>query len=152
MSEFAILARESILKDVLEKQKTDPGYRPVTVPLIPQIRMSRRIAGAITVSDDENAVYDDTIGRIGNWRRRGPSYSLPLRCLYGREVRNLITAGRCISAADDMWDLTRVIPACAVTGEAAGTAAALTDHFADADIAAIQARLRKQSGGRSPDR
>jgi len=28
-----------------------------------------------------------------------------------------------------MWDITRVIPSCAVTGQAAGAAAAITDDF-----------------------
>ena len=33
------------------------------------------------------------------------------------------------AVTDAMWDVTRVIPVCAVTGEAAGTAAALFDDF-----------------------
>lgn len=44
-------------------------------------------------------------------------------------MSNLLAAGRDISTSDAMWDVTRVIPACAVTGEAAGTAAALFDDF-----------------------
>ena len=37
---------------------------------------------------------------------------------------NLYIAGRCVSADGDGQDLTRVIPSCVVTGEAAGTMAA----------------------------
>jgi hypothetical protein len=37
----------------------------------------------------------------------------------------------------------RVIPCCAVTGEAAGTAAAMTDDFADLDIKELQKILVK---------
>jgi len=33
---------------------------------------------------------------------------------YGSKVKNLIKAGRNISACDAMWDVTRVIPVCAV--------------------------------------
>ena len=40
-----------------------------------------------------------------------------------------------------MWDITRVIPVCAVSGEAAGTAAAMTDDFAAIDIKALQVKL-----------
>ena len=50
-------------------------------------------------------------------------------------------AGRCIGVTDDMWDVTRVIPACAVTGQAAGTAAALFDDFGRADIRLLQQTL-----------
>ena len=44
-----------------------------------------------------------------------------------------------------MWDITRVIPPCAVTGEAAGTAAALFDDFSSPDtdmVHKIQNSLR----------
>ena len=40
-----------------------------------------------------------------------------------------------------MWDLTRVIPVCALSGEAAGTAAAMGEVFAKVDIEALQAKL-----------
>ena len=43
-----------------------------------------------------------------------------------------------------MWDVTRVIPVCAVTGEAAGTAAAMTDDFAALDSARLRAELRRK--------
>ena len=38
---------------------------------------------------------------------------------------NLYAAGRCACADVLGWDLLRVIPSCAVTGEAAGVAAAM---------------------------
>ena len=34
--------------------------------------------------------------------------------VYGKDVKNLLTAGRCISSETLMWDITRVIPVCAV--------------------------------------
>ena len=42
---------------------------------------------------------------------------------------------------DAMWDITRVIPTCAVSGEAAGTAAAMSDDFAQLDVKVLQHRL-----------
>ena len=42
-----------------------------------------------------------------------------------------------------MWDIMRVIPCCAVTGQAAGTAAALTDNFSSLNIKKLQNILRK---------
>jgi hypothetical protein len=41
-----------------------------------------------------------------------------------------------------MWDITRVIPPCAVTGEAAGLAAAIGGDFTKTDITELQARLK----------
>ena len=40
-----------------------------------------------------------------------------------------------------MWDIMRVIPCCAVTGQAAGTAAAMTDDFSSIDVSALQKQL-----------
>ena len=40
-----------------------------------------------------------------------------------------------------MWDIMRVIPCCAVTGQAAGVAAAMSDDFASLDVKKLQAEL-----------
>jgi hypothetical protein len=42
-----------------------------------------------------------------------------------------------------MWDVTRVIPVCAVSGEAAGAAAAMCSDFEKIDIEKLQAHLVK---------
>lgn len=52
-----------------------------------------------------------------------PLYSIPLRCLYSRNVENLFVAGRNISATHVAFASTRVMATCAVMGQAAGTAA-----------------------------
>lgn len=115
---------------------------PVTIATIPQIRMTRRIAGCYTMcTGDERKEFSDSVGMFSNWKKRGPVYQLPFRALYGNKVKNLITAGRNISAADDMWDVTRVIPVCAVSGEAAGVAASMTNHFQVLDVAKLQDKL-----------
>ena len=41
-----------------------------------------------------------------------------------------------------MWDVTRVIPVCAVAGQAAGTAAAMSSDFDNIDILALQRKLK----------
>ena len=144
LSEMMILSHEATLKDVLHKRKTDLNYMPVTIPTIPQVRKTRRIIGVSTMSEqDDRRQWNDSIGMIGNWKKRGPVYEVPFSCLHGSKVKNLITAGRCLSATDDMWDVTRVIPVCALTGQAVGTAAALTDDFCSLDIAKLQACLVK---------
>ena len=85
--------------------------------------------------------FEDSIGLISDWRKRGPVYEVPFKTLYTDKIKNLITAGRCTSVTDSMWDIMRVIPCCAVTGQAAGTAAALTDDFAALDIKKLQSAL-----------
>ena len=131
--------------DILEYRAADSSYVPVTMSTIPLVRMSRRLAGAYTMDASESRKFmDDSIGMTGDWRRRGPAYEIPFRSLYGSEVRNLLAAGRDISVTDAMWDITRVIPPCAVTGEAAGTAASLGSDFPGLDVRELQKRLSVQ--------
>lgn len=51
-------------------------------------------------------------------------YNIPYRCLYSRNIQNLMMAGRNISASHVAFSSTRVMATCAVLGQAAGTAAA----------------------------
>lgn len=142
LSEMVQLSHEQIYKDVVANKEKDESYVPVTIPTIPQIRMTRRIAGIYTMDDTEmHKDFDDSVGTFSDWRKRGPVYKLPFSTLYGKDVKNLICAGRCISVTDAMWDITRVIPVCAVSGEAAGTAAAMTDDFSAVDIKELQKKL-----------
>jgi hypothetical protein len=50
---------------------------------------------------------------------------LPYGSLLPQGVDNLLVAGRCISAEEEAMGQLRLIPVCAATGQAAGTAAAL---------------------------
>jgi hypothetical protein len=142
LSRAVTAAHGKMYEDILKFRESDGSYVPVTISTIPLVRMSRRIVGAYTLDDSESGKrMDDSIGMTGDWRKRGPVYEIPFRTLYGREVRNLLAAGRDISVTDPMWDITRVIPPCAVTGEAAGTAASLGDDFAKLDVRMLQERL-----------
>lgn len=124
--------------------RMEDGRALATLPAIPQIRMTRRLAGQATLHDDPpRQSYPDSIGMTGDWRRRGPVYELPLGILRCDAVHNLFAAGRCVSVTDDMWDVTRVIPTCAVTGQAAGAAAALTARNGSADLPLLQDTLRR---------
>jgi hypothetical protein len=109
---------------------------------IPQVRMTRRIVGEYELDINEaHTRFGDSIGMVSNWRRRGPVYEVPFGTLYSDKVKNLICAGRCTSVEETMWDIMRVIPCCAVTGQAAGTAAAMSDDFSALDVAKLQKRL-----------
>ncbi|HOX55942.1 MAG TPA: FAD-dependent oxidoreductase [Candidatus Paceibacterota bacterium] len=118
------------------------------VGMIPGKRESRRIMGdhILTQRDltEEDVRFEDAVC-MGGWPLddHPPSgfdrsdekpgiqiyprqpYNIPLRSLYSRNVRNLMMAGRNISASHVAFSSTRVMSTCAVMGQAAGTAAAL---------------------------
>ena len=56
-------------------------------------------------------------------------YQIPYRCLYSRNIDNLMFAGRNISASHMAMSSTRVMATCSVIGQAAGTAAALATQY-----------------------
>ena len=138
------LSHEQILHDWLKRRENDPEAVVSTIATIPQIRMTRRIIGDYTLSYDEmHKHFDDSIGMVSDWRKRGPIFEVPFRTLYNSSVKNLIMAGRCTSVNDELWDVMRVIPCCAVTGQAAGTAAAMSDDFTSLDVKTLQRKLEE---------
>ncbi len=144
LSRSVVDVHYKMYEDIMKRHAEDETYLPVTMSTIPLVRMSRRIVGEYTLDDSEDRKrFEDSIGMTGDWRKRGPVYEIPFRTLYCKEIKNLLAAGRDISTTDRMWDITRVIPGCAVTGEAAGTAAALGSDFAALDVAALQEQLAK---------
>ena len=139
LSEQTIMSHSSTLNDIIQKRENDPNLVPTSIATIPQIRMTRKIRGEYELHDTEmHKYFEDSIGMVSDWRKRGPVYEVPFRTLYSKEIKNLICAGRCTSVTEDMWDIMRVIPCCAVTGEAAGVAAALTDDFSKLNVKDLQ--------------
>ena len=143
--EFMEKSHALILKDILKRRAAgEEDLVPTSIASIPQFRMTRRLVGHYDLHDSEiRKRFDDSVGMCSDWRYRGPVYEIPFRSLWGEEVRNLMVAGRCISVTDEMWDITRVIPVCAVTGEATGLAASMTDDLEKLDIKALQRKLEE---------
>ena len=71
---------------------------------------------AVNVDDNEEGTKWNVIKDI---------YTIPYRCLYSRNIKNLLVGGRAISASHMAISSTRVIATCSVIGQAIGTAAAL---------------------------
>lgn len=137
LSEMVQLSHDFVLNHALERDRAI-----ATMATIPQIRMTRRLEGLYVMDDTEmHKEFSDSVGMFADWRKRGPCYELPFRTLYGEDLKNVIGAGRCISVTDAMWDITRVIPVCSVTGEAAGLAASMTDDFSTLNVADLQSKL-----------
>lgn len=131
-----------------EKQERQDIF-PATLATFHGFRMTRRLDGAVVLQhEDAHRWFEDCVGLTGDWRRAGPVFALPYRSLIGVKNRNLATAGRCMSSEGQAWDVTRVIPTCAVTGEAVGTAAALACQgdlsLQELPVPELQAQLRKQ--------
>ena len=142
LSEMVCLSHKTILSDWLKRKAEDSTVWPVTMATIPQIRMTRKLVGEYVLSHkEEHKHFDDSVGMVANWKRRGPVYEVPFGTLYSKEVKNLAVAGRCTSTNQTLWDVMRVIPCCAVTGQAAGTAVALSSDLTALDVRALQKRL-----------
>ncbi len=124
ITEFVLDGRRmlfDLIKD--ENRKT----RDITaLPGMAQFRKTRRIVGEYTLTEeDEGKYFEDSISVAGDFANRGKRYEIPFRLLYNPAFNNLITAGRSVSASGWAWDVTRVIPIAAATGQAAGVAAAI---------------------------
>ena len=57
--------------------------------------------------------------------KKGESYGVPYRILTPIKLKNVLVAGRCVSSDRYIQSSIRVMPGCFITGQAAGTAAAL---------------------------
>ena len=147
ISRMNCLSHAATLGDWKAAHLADPTLYPDAIPSIPQLRMTRRIVGTVTPdTSDDRRHFDDSIGLSGHWRKRGPVYEIPFGSIRSVNIKNLLAAGRDTAATDAMWDNVRVIPTCAVTGEAAGTAAAMFDDFSalsKSDIKDLQEELRR---------
>ncbi|MBQ6471218.1 MAG: FAD-dependent oxidoreductase [Victivallales bacterium] len=99
---------------------------PVSLPAMPQLRKIGSIdAWKILKDEDRDKRFEDSVGMVGDWRRPAPAWDTPYRALVPRDVANVLAAGRCIGVQENAWEVYRVIPAAAMTGEVAGVAAAL---------------------------
>lgn len=145
VSDFTEMSHERALTDVLQKRQSDPKFVPTTLPTLPQFRMTRKLVGEYCLSENENGkTFFDSVGMVSDWRRRGFVYQVPFRTLYNANAVNLLCAGRCTSVTDGMWDIMRVIPCCAVTGEAVGVAAAMTDDMTALSVEELQRELKRR--------
>ncbi len=131
------------------------------------VRDTRRIVGEYTLTDDDvlyGRSFDDGIGRYGSVMdvhdksgKKSVSlvevggqgwFHVPYRTLVPKDVDNILVAGRCISAEYHALGSVRSQAASMVTGQAVGTAAAISARSNTnprlVDIAKLQETLREQ--------
>jgi len=130
------------------------------------VRETRRFHGDYTISDrdvEKGARHEDVVvhrawflidihNPAGDGQAEGKSqpatpYDIPYRALLPQKVDNLLLSGRCISGTHRAHASYRVMCVCMATGQAAGTAAALSVKANAApralDVACLQAALEK---------
>lgn len=124
-------------------------YTMMTLPTMAQFRTSQKIDGVETIDylKDADRFRENSIGLVCfGLKNPTPVFEYPYGGLIDSRLSNVYAAGR-IVACDPMqgWEMMRLIPSCAFTGEAAGTAAALAiDEEAaaqDVPVEKLQKRL-----------
>jgi hypothetical protein len=130
--------------DVAEKAR---NYKLMTIPILDAKRESRRLVGdyILTQSDAQSGrMFPDRIAYSGwnldihhpkgiysgeggsfDFMIRVPINSVPFRCVYSKNIANLLMAGRCGSFSHVALGTVRVQSTLATIGQAAGTAAAM---------------------------
>lgn len=144
ITEFVLTGRKMLFDRV---KNEDRNARDVSMlPSMPQFRTIRHIAGAYDFKAIDGETFDDSIGSCGDFRKAGKHYQVPYRSLYCSECDNMLSAGRMISASGDGWEVTRVIPVCGLTGQAAGLAASMAaaggESVAELNVSELQKKLR----------
>ncbi len=131
---FLLDGRELALK----RLKRDPSLIYTSFPSQAQFRTTRRIDGLHNSSRNDAGIrYEDSIGCTGTRGDQGLVYEVPFRELCSSAVKNVFAAGRILV------DVFRGIPTCAMTGQAAGTAAMLMAAKGEVDIQELQDILLK---------
>ena len=152
----ALLALEAL-------RRYTPGFedaRLLTFGASLGTRDSRKIIGRYELSEQDvrgEARFMDSVGIFPEFLdgygilvlpTTGRYFHVPYGILVPREVDDLLVAGRCVAGDDISHAATRNQMCCAVTGQAAGAAAAvsLRDHrtTADVDVTHVQEELRRQ--------
>lgn len=148
ITDFVLRTHGMALRHLKEQNEKTPGYAMLSIPTMPQLRMIRRIKGRYTMRpEDVFQPMEDTIGCVSDWRRIGPVYQVPYRCMVQQGCDNLLAVGRNIAAENDTWDIMRCYPGAMTTGQAAGVAAALAlqtkQSVNDISIGQLQSLLEK---------
>lgn len=134
----------SIIESWMDEIRAVPGFEKAVVLDIPEIgiRETRHIIGDYMLGLKEILrmhVFEDSIGKgshlidispVPSWLKKDElpemfEFTIPYGSLVVKGIDNLFVAGRCISATHEASGTIRVTAQCMVTGEAAGTAAAM---------------------------
>ena len=144
-------------------KKYKPGFENATLRTFGStlgIRESRKIIGAYNITEHDvrnEARFDDSIGIFPEFLdaygvvilpTTGRYFHVPYGIILPRKVENLLVAGRCVAGDKISHAATRQMMCCAVTGQGAGVAAAVSlkegTTCRNVDVAKVQQALKKQ--------
>ena len=144
VNDYIKLSR-SLALDYLKKNQRD-GYAMMTLPFMPQFRMTRRLKGLKEMEAVPRVHVESSVGCVIHCLESPEEvYEFPYEALIDSRIENIVAAGRIVSAGGRAWEIMRFIPSCVLTGQAAGTAAAMAIKagcsLQKVDIAALQENL-----------
>ena len=144
-------------------KKYTPGFEKVSLRnfgISLGIRESRKIIGQYNLTEKDvrhQGRFEDSIGIVPEFLdgygtlilpTTGRYFQVPYGVLVPREVENLLVAGRCISGDQISHAATRHMMCCALTGQAAGVAAAVSlksnVNCSQVNRAVLQKALKQQ--------
>jgi len=163
MTQFEIEGRKQAMLAVEALRRYMPGGEAVRLRNIGMsigIRDTRKIDTLYNMSEPdvrEQGRFDDSIGIYPEFidgygvlilPTTGRYMQVPYRCMVPQGVDNLLVAGRAIGGDRIAHAATRNMACCAVVGQGAGVAAALSIRqnrkLQDLDIGRVQAELERQ--------
>ncbi len=140
----AELEMSAMINAYMKEIRNIPGFEKAVVLDIPEIgiRETRHIIGDYILGLKEILrmnVFEDSIGKgshlidispVPSWLKKDElpemfEFTIPYRSLIVKGIDNMFVAGRCMSATHEASGTIRVTAQCMVSGEAAGTAAAM---------------------------
>jgi hypothetical protein len=141
LSKLQMEYRKEIWESV-KKLRGTPGYEEVfLLDTASQlgVRMSRILDGEYQLTLEDTMTFKsfkDVIGVSGAWTtmlykgrkvkpEERPYWQIPYRSLVPKRIDNLLVAGRCFCFEKQLFQDTRIIGTCLVTGHGAGAAAAI---------------------------
>jgi hypothetical protein len=164
LTKAEIEGRQWVMWAVAALKKYTPGFEKARLRTMGSslgTRESRKIIGEYNISAQDvlnQARFEDSIGifpefldgnDIAIMPSTGRYFHVPYGVIVPKKVENLLVAGRCVAGDKVTHAATRQMMCCAVTGQGAGVAAAvsLKDNVVcrEADISKIQKSLRKQN-------
>ena len=169
LTEAEIIGRRQALRIASFFKKHVPGCEECVLSRTAAqigVRESRRIVGDYVLTGEdvlEGHKFKDSVARTTVWidlhdptgegvlhdyLRPNEWFEIPYRSLLVKGFDNLLVVGKCMSATHEGMSAIRVIPPCILTGEAAGTAAALAVQEGvtprELEITRLQRALRAQ--------
>jgi len=144
VNDYLKLSR-SLALDYLKKNQRDT-YAMLTLPYMAQFRMTRRLKGLAEMEVISRKHVEHSIGCVIHCLENPEEvFEFPYEGIIDSRIENIAAAGRIVSAGGRGWEIMRFIPSCVLTGQAAGTAAAMAIKagcaLQEIDVAALQKNL-----------